>query len=91
VVGAKVHPVLGKLLWFNEEKNHGFIRTEEGERLYVDRDGFLPGDAPVGRCAGLDVTFEVNEDDDGERSAVGVSLVPEPIRKRARRRRSSAL
>ena len=91
MVSDKMRSMLGKMLWFNEEKNHGFIRTEEGERLYVDREGFLPGDAPVGRCAGLDVTFLVDEDEDGERFAVGVSLVPEPERKRARRRRSGSL
>ncbi len=79
--------MLGKMLWFNEEKNHGFIRTEEGERLYVDREGFLPGQAPVGRCAGLDVSFDVHENGD-ERFAVGVTLVPEPDRRRARRRHS---
>ncbi len=71
--------MLGKMLWFNEEKNHGFIRTEEGERLYVDREGFLPGQAPVGRCAGLDVSFDVHENGDD---------VPEPDRRRARRRHS---
>ena len=91
MVTDTVGAMLGKMLWFNEEKNHGYIRTEEGERLYVDREGFLPGDAPVGRCAGLDVTFDVGEDEDGERFAVGVSLVPEPERKRARRRRSGSL
>ena len=37
----------GKMLWFNEQKEHGFILTDEGERLYVHRDGFLPGQPPV--------------------------------------------
>ena len=39
----------GKMLWFNEQKEHGFILTDEGERLYVHRDGFSPGEVPVGR------------------------------------------
>ncbi len=25
----------GQMLWFNEVKDHGFIRTDEGERLAV--------------------------------------------------------
>ena len=85
--GRKQAPMLGKLLWFNEDKNYGFIRTEEGERLYVHRDGFLPGEAPVGRCAGLAVSFEVYENGE-ERAAVAVTLVPEAQHGRARRRHS---
>lgn len=37
----------GKMLWFNEEKEHGFILTDEGERLYVHRDGFSPERFPL--------------------------------------------
>ena len=33
----------GKLIWFNPEKGHGYIRTEDGERLLVKEDGFAPG------------------------------------------------
>ena len=76
-------PVQGKMLWFNEAKNFGFIRTEEGERLYVHRDGFLPGDAPVGRCAGVAVTFNVSSGEP-ERKAVDVVIVREEASKRAR-------
>jgi cold shock CspA family protein len=76
----------GEMLWFNEEKDHGFIRTEDGERLYVHRSGFVDGQAPVGRCAGMAVTFEREEGRDGSR-AVGASLVElvEPRRARLRR------
>jgi cold shock CspA family protein len=76
----------GEMLWFNEEKDHGFIRTEDGERLYVHRTGFVGGQAPVGRCAGMAVTFEREEGSDGSR-AVGASLVElvEPRRARLRR------
>lgn len=49
--------VRGELLFFNEETGHGFIRTEEGERLYVARESFAPGHVPVGRCAGVVVDF----------------------------------
>jgi hypothetical protein len=50
----------GEMLWFNEAKDHGFIRTEEGERLAVDGDGFAAGERPVGRCAHKVVTFEID-------------------------------
>jgi cold shock CspA family protein len=49
-------PSRGKMLWFNEEKGHGFIATDDGERLYVDVQGFAES-PPVGSCAGLDVEF----------------------------------
>ncbi|MEX2646829.1 MAG: cold shock domain-containing protein [Gaiellaceae bacterium] len=76
----------GEMLWFNEEKGHGFIRTEDGERLYVHRTGFVGSRAPVGRCAGLAVIFEREEDREGSR-AVDASLVElvEPRRARLRR------
>jgi hypothetical protein len=50
----------GKMLWFNEAKDHGFIMTDAGERLSVLGAGFAGGVRPVGRCADLIVTFEVN-------------------------------
>jgi hypothetical protein len=77
--------VNGAMLWFNESKDYGFILTEEDERLYVDRDGFVDRGAPVGRCAGLPVHLTVKECD-GRRMAVDVSLVPEKQQRRARRR-----
>lgn len=78
----------GELLFFNEVTGGGFIRTEDGERLYVDRTGFLPGEAPVGRCAGKKVEF-VRQPDSGEHAYVAarVSIVQEHAGGRARRRR----
>jgi hypothetical protein len=79
----------GKMLWFNEEKGFGFIRTEEGERLYVDRTGFEPAEPPVGRCAEKPVLF-VREpaDVEGGYRAVHVSIADvETAARRARRRR----
>ncbi len=73
------------MLWFDERKDYGFILTEEGERLYVGRDGFVERAAPVGRCAGLPVQLSVTERD-GTRIAVDVSPVAEEVHGRARRR-----
>jgi hypothetical protein len=79
--------VKGTMLWFNEAKDYGFIRTDAGERLYVDRDGFVDRAAPVGRCAGLPVRLTVSERD-GQRFGTDVSLVPDESPRRARRRSS---
>jgi hypothetical protein len=75
------------MLWFDEAKDYGFVLTDGGERLYVDRAGFVDGAAPVGRCARRPVTLRVGERD-GERMAVDVSLVAEESPRRARRRSS---
>jgi cold shock CspA family protein len=79
--------VNGTMIWFNETKDYGFIRTEAGERIQVDRDGFIDGAAPVGRCAGRPVHLTVGERD-GEPIAVDVSLVVDDMPRRARRRSS---
>jgi cold shock CspA family protein len=73
------------MLWFHEAKGYGFIRTEDGERLYVERDGFVDGGAPVGRCAGLPVRLDIDERG-GRRVAANVALVIEDAPRRARRR-----
>ena len=75
----------GTMVWFNEEKGHGFISTETGERLYVSQNGFRDGNAPKGRCAGLSVEFEVATSFE-RREAVGSVLVEDPMPPRARRR-----
>ena len=76
----------GHMLWFNEEKGHGFIATDDGERLYVDVRGFADA-PPVGSCAGLEVEFDVAAGPDG-RHALGTRLVPQIAPRRARLRRS---
>lgn len=78
----------GKMLWFNEAKGHGYIETDDGERLPVDREGFIGGAAPVGRCGQLLVTLTVGERA-GQRIAVDVSLVADDHPRRARRRSST--
>jgi cold shock CspA family protein len=74
----------GEMIFFNDEKHLGFIRTEEGERLCVRRSGFT-GEAPVGRCGGMVVSFTVRETE-GEREAFDVVPVAEQAHGRARRR-----
>ena len=38
----------GQMIWFNQGKDHGFIRTDEGERFRVDGSGFAAGERPGG-------------------------------------------
>ena len=75
----------GQMLWFNEAKDHGFIMTDEGERLAVAGDGFAGGKRPVGRCAHMIVSFEI-EDTNGSRQAQNVVFEPEVAARRARLR-----
>lgn len=78
------------MIWFNVDKGHGFIRTEDDERLYVARDGFKPGEAPTERVAGRSVTFE-RIAGEGEPHAVQVSFLEDdgpPRRARLRSARS---
>lgn len=75
------------MLWFDEAKDYGFVLTDEGQRLYVDRESFVDGAAPVGRCARRPVTLTVGERD-GEPIAIAVSLVSDESPRRARRRSS---
>jgi cold shock CspA family protein len=75
----------GTMIWFNEEKNHGYISTEEGERLYVSGTGFYGGKPPKGRCGGLEVEFEVTGAN-GTREASECILVEAGPQARARRR-----
>jgi hypothetical protein len=79
----------GKMLWFNDVKDLGFILTDEGERLSVLGPGFAEGERPQGRCAHTVVTFVIDERD-GERQAEKVSFVPAESMRRARRRSRGA-
>jgi cold shock CspA family protein len=76
----------GKMIWFNEVKDHGFIMTDEGERLAVAGSGFAPGERPEGRCAQMLVTFEV-DDTNGTRQAENVIFPQEAAAHRPRLRR----
>jgi cold shock CspA family protein len=65
----------GKMLWFNDTKDYGFIMTEDGERLSVLGSGFAEGERPEGRCAELDVSFEIDSRS-GTRQAEKVVFEP---------------
>jgi cold shock CspA family protein len=78
----------GTMKWFNEEKDHGYIETEEGERLYIPGVGFAGGKRLKGRCAGLEVEFEVIGVGDSRRAsecALVEGTVPFRPRRRHRR------
>jgi cold shock CspA family protein len=78
----------GTMIWFNSEKHHGFIRTDEGERLRVDANGLGPGAELGERCRGMRVGFDrlgaaVGEPD---ARAVNVTVLPLMAERRARSR-----
>jgi hypothetical protein len=79
---AAVTRMRGTMLWFNDAKDLGALRTEEGDRIDVSGGAFLPGERPLGRCAGKLVEFERLEG-----SVSGLAFVPELNPRRARRRR----
>jgi hypothetical protein len=72
----------GTMLWFNEEKDLGALRTDEGERIEVPGSAFRPSEKPIGRCAGKAVEFDAV---DGV--VTQLAFVPEPTVRRARLRR----
>lgn len=53
--------VTGTMLWFNEEKDLGALRTADGERLELPGSAFANGAKPVGRCAGLPVELDLHD------------------------------
>jgi cold shock CspA family protein len=75
----------GEMLWFNMEKGHGYLHTEDDERLYVDLAGFLPNHQPERKCKGRSVSFE-RETGGAEPRAVNVSFVEHSDPRRARLR-----
>jgi cold shock CspA family protein len=87
--GRAAGAMRGQMIWFNEAKGCGFIRTADDERLSVAASGFRPGETPHGRCAGKEVTFE-RVASEGDARAVNVlfSSVLDPRRARQRHHRS---
>jgi cold shock CspA family protein len=78
--------VRGQMIWFNRDKQHGFIRTEGGERLLVEESGFEPGNVLPDRCGGTPLAFERHSPMGGVPRAVRVSVIDEIPPRRARRR-----
>jgi cold shock CspA family protein len=76
----------GTMIWFNPAKRHGFIRTDEGERLRVDENGFETGHALGDRCRGTRVSFELSPATIDDARAVNVSVLPVMAARRARLR-----
>jgi cold shock CspA family protein len=76
----------GTMLWFNPAKRHGFIQTEEGERLRVDEEGFAAGQLLGDGCRGTRVSFERIAERMDEARAVNVAAVPLFAARRARSR-----
>lgn len=76
----------GTMLWFSPDKRHGFVRSDEGERLRVDQDGFAAGQLLGDRCRGTRVSFDRAADPSEEARAVNVSVVPLFAARRARSR-----
>jgi cold shock CspA family protein len=77
----------GEMIWFDPDKRHGYIRTDDGERLLVEESGFEPGHLLGDRCAGTAVTFEREEPaNGGEPRAIRVTVVADVVARRARRR-----
>ena len=74
----------GTMLWFNSDKDLGALQTAEGERMHVPGDAFVPGERPVGRCAGMVIEFDSRGGDISE-----IAFVQElsPRRARIRHRR----
>ena len=81
----------GTIVWFNLDKGYGFIRTEQDERLYVARSGFVPEHAPTVRVAGREVSFD-REAQEGDARAVNVVFptAAEPRRARLRHQRGGS-
>jgi cold shock CspA family protein len=81
----------GTIVWFNLDKGYGFIRTEQDERLYVARSGFVPEHAPTARVAGREVSFD-REAQEGDARAVNVVFptAADPRRARLRHQRGGS-
>jgi hypothetical protein len=71
------------MLWFNEAKDLGALRTDDGDLIDVPGTAFLPGERPLGRCAGKRVEFERLDGGVG-----ALAFIPDLNPRRARLRRS---
>jgi hypothetical protein len=69
------------MLWFNDVKDVGALRTEDGIRIEVAGDAFAAGEKPRGRCAGLVIEFH-----ELRGGVSGIAFVPDVAPRRARMR-----
>ena len=69
------------MLWFNEVKDLGALLTDDGVRIEVPGEAFSAGEKPQGRCAGLEIEFQVLTD-----QISGIAFVPAAPQRRARMR-----
>jgi cold shock CspA family protein len=76
----------GTMLWFNQAKRHGIIKTDEGEQLRVDEEGFAVGQVLGERCRGIRVSFDRSDERTEDARAVNVAIVPLNAARRARTR-----
>lgn len=53
----------GKVKWYDETKGFGFIKSENGEDIFVHRTGLLDSHDPLD--TDQDVVFEVKQGDKG--------------------------
>ena len=74
----------GTMLWFNAVKDLGALRTDDGTRIEVPGEAFSPGEKPSGRCAGLEIEFQVLSSQISGIAFVPV-VAPRPARMRRRR------
>ena len=70
--------MLGQMRWFNEVRGDGVIESEDGDRYEVFTADFVTA-PPVGRCAGIGVTFRA--DDPGHAIEVTLSEAGAPTRR----------
>ncbi|MGZ8783117.1 MAG: hypothetical protein ACXWZB_06425 [Gaiellaceae bacterium] len=69
----------GKLKWFNELRGDGMIECENGDAYQVLAGDFAVA-PPVGRCAGIEVTFTA----DSTGRATDVAMTEDDNPRRAR-------
>lgn len=79
----KVIDMRGTMLWFNAAKDIGALRTDKGDRVDVPGAAFLPGQKPLGRCAGKAVEFRAQPG-----GISSLAFVQDSEQRRARMRRS---
>ncbi|PLW94069.1 MAG: cold-shock protein [Marinilabiliales bacterium] len=56
----------GVVKWYNDTKGFGFIKTEEGNDVFVHRSGLI--NPFNGLKEGQEVEFEIKEDEKGQKA-----------------------